>query len=209
MPSSRATRGSRTAKDAEVGDRDVDAAVGPQRDRDDRRLGDEAGRERPVVVGPHDVLDRPVGHQPPDLPELAGGGVPTGDHHLDLAGHLLDLLEDVRAEQHGAALAAHPAQQRHEVQPLARVDPVERLVEQEHRRVVDQGRGELDPLAHPLGVRADPARGGLDHLDDLERPLGGGAGVGQAVQLGVGEDELAAGEVAEADLALGHQPDLR
>ena len=191
----------------EVGDRDVDPAPAAQRDGHDRRFRDEGCREPAVVVGHHDVLHRTVGHQPPDLAEVAGGRVPPRHDDLDLPGDLLDLLEDVRAEQHGAPLAAHPAQQGHEVQPLARVDAVERLVEQEHRRVVHQRRGELDPLAHALGVGADPARGGLAHLDDVEGPLGGGAGVVEAVQLGVGEHELAPGEVAEAQLALGHQPD--
>ena len=75
------------------------------------------------------------------------------------------------------------------------------------RRVVDERRRELDALAHALGVGADPALGRLDHVDDLERPLGGRARVGEPVQLGVGADELPAGEVAEAHLALGHQPD--
>ena len=49
--------------------------------------------------------------------------------------------------------------------------------------------------------------GGLAHLDDVEGALGGGAGFVEAVQLGVGEHELAPGEVAEAQLALGHQAD--
>ena len=54
------------------------------------------------------------------------------------AGDLLDLFEDVRAEQHRAALVAHRAQQVHQVQALARVHAVERLVEQQHRRVVHE-----------------------------------------------------------------------
>ena len=191
----------------EVGDRDVDPTGGAQRDGDDRGLRDQGCREPAVVVGHHHVLHRAVGHQPPDLAEVARGRVPPGHDDLDLPGHLLDLLEDVRAEQHGAPLAAHPAQECHQVQPLAGVDAVERLVEQEHGRVVHQRRGELRPLAHALGVGADPAPGRLGHLDHLERPLGGGPGVVEAVQLGVGQHELAPGEVAEAQLALGHQPD--
>ena len=132
--------------------------------------------------------------------------MPPRDHDLDLAGDLLDLLEDVGAEQDGAALGPHPPQQGHQVQPLARVDAVERLVEQQHRRVVDQRRGELDPLAHALGVGADPAPAG-SVISTIERSLGGGSRVGEPVQLGVGEHELAAGEVAEAELPLGHQAD--
>ncbi len=104
-----------------------------------------------------DVLVRPVGHQPADLAEVAGRGVAAGHHHLDLLRELLDLLEDVRAEQDRAALRAHLPQQVHEVQALARVHAVERLVEQQHGRVVHQRRGHLDALPHALGVLADLA----------------------------------------------------
>ena len=155
---------------AEVGHRHVEPPVPAQGDGDDGRLGDQRAGEAAVVVADDDVLHRAVGHEPADLPEVAGGRVPAGDHDLDLPGDLLDLLEDVRAEQHGAALGAHPAQQGHQVQPLAGVDAVERLVEQEHGRVVDEGGGELDPLPHPLGVGADPAAGRLGHLDDRRAP---------------------------------------
>ena len=50
----------------------------------------------------------------------------------------LDLLEDVRGEQDRAALVGHATQQLHHVQALARVHAVERLVEEQHRRVVDE-----------------------------------------------------------------------
>ena len=43
------------------------------------------------------------------------------------------------------------------MQPLARVHPVERLVEQQHLRVVHQRGGDPGALPHALGVRADPA----------------------------------------------------
>ena len=48
----------------------------------------------------------------------------------------------------------------------------------------------------------------VGHLHQRDRRLGGRAGVGQPVQLGVGDHELAAGEVLEQRLALGDQADL-
>ncbi len=74
-------------------------------------------------------------------------------------------------------------------------------------RVVHQRGGHLDPLPHPLGVRRDRAVLRVGHLDLRDRPLGRRAGVGQPVQLGVGDDELAAGQVVEHRLPLGHQAD--
>ena len=67
----------------------------------------ERRREHAVVGGSEDEAVGPVGHQPSDPAEVAGRGVPTRHHDLELAGHLLDLLEDVRGEQHRAALGAH------------------------------------------------------------------------------------------------------
>ena len=49
----------------------------------------------------------------------------------------------------------HGTQQVHHLQPLARVHAVERLVEEQDRRVVDQRGGDLDPLPHALRVAAD------------------------------------------------------
>ena len=150
---------------------------------------------------------RPVGHPPADLPVVAGGGVPPGDDHLDLLGDPLDLLEDVRAEQDGPALLAHAADELHQVEPLAGVHAVERLVEEEHLRVVDERGRHLDPLPHALGVRLDPAVRRAGHLDELDGPVGGPGRVGQAVQPGGGEHELPAGEEAVDRLLLLDQPD--
>ena len=173
-----------------------------------RRVGQQHRGHQPVVGGAQHEPVGPVGHQPPDRPEVAGRRVPPGHHHLDLAGHLLDLLEDVGAEQHGAALGAHGAQQLHQVDPLPRVHAVERLVEEQHRGVVHQRGGHLDPLPHPLAVRRDGAVLGLGHLDLRDRPLGGRAGVREPVQLGARDHELAAGQVVEHRLPLRHQAEL-
>ena len=78
----------------------------------------------------------------------------------------------------------------HHVQPLARVHPVERLVEEQDRRVVDQRAGELGALAHPLRVGADRAVGRLGQVDRGDRPGRRGGRVGDALESGVEPDEL-------------------
>ena len=152
---------------------------------------------------------RAVGHQPPDLAEVARRGEPAGDDHQDvLLGQPLDLLEDVRGEQDRPALGGHRPQQLHHVQALARVHPVERLVEEQDRRVVDQRRGDLRPLAHALRVGPDRAVLGVAQLDDGDRPVGRGSGVGQRLEPGVEQRELAAGQERIDRLALRDEADL-
>ena len=72
----------------------------------------------------------------------------------------------------------HRPEQRHHVQPLARVHAVERLVEEQDPRLVDERAGELRPLAHALGVRADRPVRGVGQVDRRDRP--GAAASGSA-----------------------------
>ena len=59
------------------------------------------------------------------------------------------------------------------MQPLPRVHPVERLVQQQHLRVVHQRGGHLDPLPHALGVGRDPPVLRVGHLHDVDGPARG------------------------------------
>ena len=68
--------------------------------------------------------------------------------------------------------AAIVPQQLEHVQPLARVHAVEGLVEDEHRGVVHERGGDLDALAHALGVGADAPVGGVRQVDQVDGPLG-------------------------------------
>ena len=141
------------------------------------RLVQQRRGQRPVVRGADGEGVRPVGHQAPDLAEVAGGGEAPGHDHQHPPGEPLDLLEDVRLRRGSRGpRPAICAQQVHHVQPLARVHPVERLVEQQDRRVVDQRRGDLDPLPHALGVGADRPvlRGAQLHVVDGARRRRGG-----------------------------------
>src|SRR3954453_615282 len=50
-------------------------------------------RRQPPVIGTAQAEHvRPARHQPPDLPEVPGGGQPPGDHHLNGARDPLDLF---------------------------------------------------------------------------------------------------------------------
>src|SRR6266568_6270858 len=95
-----------------------------------QRASDQDAGQQAVVRGAHREHVRPARHQPPDGAEVAGGGQAARHHHLDGAGQPLDLFQDVRAEQDRPALTAELVEQVHHVQPLPRVHPVERLVEQ-------------------------------------------------------------------------------
>ena len=67
---------------------------------------------------------------------------------------------------------AEPAEQLDHVGALARVEPGQRLVQDEHLRVVDERLRDLDALPHPLRVRGQLARVGRVELDALERARG-------------------------------------
>ena len=67
----------------------------------------------------------------------------------------LDLVQDVAGDEHALALGAEPRMMSDQVAAGDRVGAGQRLVEEQHLRVVDEGLGELGPLPHPLGVAAD------------------------------------------------------
>jgi hypothetical protein len=93
------------------------------------------------------------------------------------------------------------------VQPLPGVHAVERLVEQQDRRLVDERRGDLRPLPHALRIAADRPVGGRLEVDRANRHVGGALGIGQLVQARRHLDELAAGEEGLDRLALRDEPD--
>src|ERR1039458_128672 len=78
--------------------------VWPARHPAPRGPGDRGGPEPPVIRGADEENVWPARHQPPDGPEVAGRGEPPGHDHLDGAGQPFHLLQDVRAEQDGAAM---------------------------------------------------------------------------------------------------------
>ena len=70
------------------------------------------------------------------------------DDH-DLVHGLSDLREDVARNENGAAFGRLRAEQVTEPPDALRIEPVGRLVEDEHLRVAEQCRRETQALAHP------------------------------------------------------------
>jgi hypothetical protein len=126
------------------------------------------------------------------------------DEHDDPLGHALDLVEHVRADDHGAAAGAEVLEQRDEVHALHGVGAVERLVEHEHLRILDERGGDLRALPHALAERVDVAVGGIEHVDRAQRGVRRVA-VGDAVEVGDVADELAGSEAGRHGLVLRHQ----
>ena len=83
-----------------------------------------------------DLGRRGVGDQPP---------APDDDQPV---GGLLHLAHQVARDQHGATLVGEPAQELADPADAVEVEPVDRLVEQQHPRVAEQRRRDAQSLAH-------------------------------------------------------------
>ena len=150
---------------------------------------------------------RTIDHEAADAAEVAGGSQTAGHDDEDPVGEPLDLFEDVAREQDRPSIGGHRPQEIHHRQALARVHAVERLVQDQGRRIMHERGGHLDPLPHPLRVAADRPFGGVAQLDHVDRAIGGRLGIGHPRQARRGDHELAAGEEAVHRLALGDEAD--
>ena len=129
------------------------------------------------------------------------------DDRGDVAG-LLDLVEQVRGEQHGAALGDQLADQVAELEDAGGVEAVDRLVEDQQLGVAEQAAGDAEALAHAERVGADLVVGPAAEADALER--GVDAPVGALVaRRGVHVQVLAAGEMAVEARLLDDRADAR
>ena len=136
---------------------------------DGRPAGSEQARElrgpgrldQDVLSGPgHELRCRGIREQPaaPDDDEVIGG--------------LRHLAHQVAGDHDGATLGGHRPEQQADPADAFRVQPVDRLVEQQHRRIGQQRRRDAEPLFHakrelpgpPGGDRFEP--GQLQHLPD-------------------------------------------
>ena len=79
---------------------------------------------------------------------------PFVEHDHPVA-HALDHLEDVRAVENGLAARRQHAHEVPQHQRRGHVEPGLGFVEQHHRRIVQQRRGDHDLLPHALRVRGD------------------------------------------------------
>ena len=139
-----------------------------------------------------------------ELVERARGDELARGEEPDPVAQGLDLAQDVRREQDGeVALLHEPPEQREQLLHARRVDRDRRLVEDQDGRLLDQGVGDAEALAHAAGVRLGLAVGGVLEADLVEQLVDPGLGVGtrDAVELGGVAQVLAAGHAAvEADV---------
>jgi hypothetical protein len=109
---------------------------------------------------------RPVRHQLADLAEVPRRGEPTRDHHEHVRREIVQLLENVRADDDDAPLGRKSSHDVHHLQTLARIHAVERLVEQKNLRIMNERAGDLDALPHSLRVGADASMLGRLEIDE-------------------------------------------
>ena len=142
-----------------------------------------------------------------DLLHRAG---PQNAAVLDDCGAVADfgqLGKDVRADEDGLSAVGQHAEQLAELDPGPRIQAGGRLVEDQHRRIVDDGPGQAHPLFHALGERSQEpiANAGeigelLDGIDDRP-PLGAPHIVGPGKKVEV----FVHGHVAIGGQRIGHE----
>ena len=132
---------------------------------------------------------------------------PAVADHDEVVGDHLDLVQQVRREQHGAALVGVVAEQVAHPADAGRVESVGRLVEDQHLRVADQRGGDPEALPHAQRVVAHAAtclgRRQADPLQHLVHPAAGQAHhpLGEREDLAAGAARVLGGGVEEdADL---------
>ena len=106
------------------------------------------------------------------LLQLVAGAL--GDHpavvdHRDPIRELVRLLQILRRQHERRSLADELAHDRPDLVAAARVEPGGGLVEEEDPRPRQQARCEVEPAAHPAGVGARGAVGGVGEVEALEQ----------------------------------------
>ena len=131
---------------------------------------------------------------------------PLVDDRGDVA-RLLDLVEQVRGEQHRAALGDQVADQVAELEDAGGIEAVDRLVEDQQLRVAQQAAGDAEPLAHAerVACRRVPSAAPAE-ADALERRVDAPVGV-MAARGGVHMEVLAARQVRMEARLLDDRPD--
>ena len=126
------------------------------------------GLER-LALGEHPDPEDRAGAEPPlDVRDPAlGEDLATVDDR-DAGAQLLELGEDVAPDEDRLAERAQLAEQLAQLDPGPRVEAGRRLVEEQHRRVVDQGVGEAQPLLHPARQALDVRVALLAEVDELQ-----------------------------------------
>jgi hypothetical protein len=113
----------------------------------------------------------------------------------------------VTREQGGHALGAESLQQRDHGLALLRIETVERLVQNQHLRLVHERLGDLDALTHALGEALHVALGDIRQIHGRQRGACRAGGILDTPQASTGLDHPARGEAAPEPIAIRHDPD--
>ena len=138
--------------------------VGQRVDLDDPRRGQRLGQ--PHRVGAPDEHPRPS--CPAQLLQPALVDAPAGVDDDEVVHALLDLGEQVAADQHRAPLPGEPAQELAQPGDALGIEAVRGLVEDEHPRVAEQRGGQGQPLLHAQRPAADRAARGVGQPDQAQ-----------------------------------------
>ena len=123
----------------------------------------ESSRVLGLHVGPGRVQQLGLGPLRHDL-------AAADEHHL--VGDHLDLVQQVRGQQHGPAPGGEGAEQAAHPVDAGGVQAVDRLVEDQHGRVTHERVGDAEALAHAQRVVAHPPLGlGAGETDQLQHLL--------------------------------------
>ena len=178
-------------------------------------VSDPEGAEEPP---PHDpagrVLDGDLEALPADLAlELVRGAL--GDHATvvddhDVVREQVCLLEVLGGEQQGGAAGDETLDHLPHLGAAAGVEPRGGLVEEHHRRVGDEGAGEVQAAAHATGVPAGDAVAGVVEPELHEQLAGAllGAGTSEVVEPAHHGEVLEAGQVLVHRGVLARDADL-
>ena len=199
--------------DVAVRDDDRAGAPGARRARtsSDARDGPRDGVDRRRVAVDRDLELDPLVRAAGELLERPGGDEAARGEEADPVAQRLDLAQDVRREQdRQVALGDEAPEQREQLLDARRVDRDRRLVEDEDRRLLDQGVGDAEALAHAARVRLGLLVGGVVEPDLVEQLVDPRLGDGprQAVELGRVAQVLAAGQAAVEAHVVGQVADL-
>src|SRR5439155_14795558 len=91
-------------------------------------------------------------------------------HDRDSVTKALRFLHVVRRVENGTALGGELFDVLEEVVARLRIDARGRLVEEQHRRIVDQGTGQVEATLHPAGVGAGAVVPALRQPGEVQGP---------------------------------------
>ena len=153
-----------------------------------RRESIASGRELVAVEQDADAQHGPEAEPPLDVGDAALGEDLAAIDDRDAGAQLLELGQDVAADDDGLAHRTELAEELAKLDPRARVETGRRLVEEQHLRVVDERVGEAQPLLHAARQVLDVGVALVAEIDQLEQVADHPAPAGRRQPVAAGEE---------------------